>query len=344
MAPFLRDLSPALPMTRSVIVLKEAEWRLEPAAETQPVTLPHYGGPMGRATAWYQMRVDLTAEHLAAGSLWVCFGGVDYKTAVFFNGQLVGTHEGFFSPFEFEVKRHAREGRNELLVRVENDAICMGNNAWDDSRSGDKIYAATGLGWDEPGLGWHHCPPGMGIHRPVRMETRPVVHLHDLFVRPLPDEEAAEVWIEVFNGGETVCPVTLNLAIHGQNFSCEPILMQQDFPEVGSGLNRLRLRVAMPGALRWSPETPWLYRVQAILNSEQDALSSQFGMRTFRLDESPGADGRRGRFLLNGESIRLRGANTMGHEQQCVLHGDLEQLRDDILLAKLANIGTSSHF
>lgn len=340
MAPFLRDLSPALPEVRTVIVLDEAEWRLEPADQTQTVALPHYGGPMGRARAWYTMQVTLTEDELRAGSLWVCFGGVDYRAAVFFNGKLVGTHEGFFSPFEFEVKSFARVGENALLVRVDNDAVCMGNHAWGDARNGDKIYAATGLGWDEPGLGWHHCPPGMGIHRPVRVETRPTVHLHDLFVRPLLDEEAAEIWIEVFNCGESPRAVSLNLVVCGQNFVGDPITLRLELPEADAGLNRFRVRVPLSGALRWSPETPWLYRVQAILNSGEyrDALSSPFGMRSFVLDESPGPDGRRGRFFLNGEMIRLRGANTMGHEQQCVFRGDLDQLRDDILLAKLAHM------
>lgn len=41
---------------------------------------------------------------------------------------------------------------------------------------------------------------------------------------------------------------------------------------------------------------------------------------------------------LNGEQIRLRGANTMGHLQQCVIKGDTAQLIDDILLAKLCNM------
>lgn len=340
MLPFLQDLSPSLPRTRAVIVLKEAEWRLEPSTDTQTVSLPHYGGPMGRATSWYAMTITLSAEHLQAGSLWVCFGGVDYRAAVFFNGHLAGTHEGFFSPFEFEIKRYASEGENKLLVRVDNDAICMGNNSWDDPRGGDKIYGATGLGWDEPEAGWHHCPPGMGIHRPVRVETRPAVHLHDIFVRPLLDEEAAEVWIEVFNCEETPRAVSLDLAIHGQNFNCEAIRVHPDVPDADAGLNRFRVRIPMTSALRWSPETPWLYRLQATLQAgeDQDTLSSQFGMRSFLLDESPGPDGRRGRFFLNGEMIRLRGANTMGHEQQCVFRGDLDQLRDDILLAKLANM------
>jgi hypothetical protein len=46
----------------------------------------------------------------------------------------------------------------------------------------------------------------------------------------------------------------------------------------------------------------------------------------------------RGRLFLNGKEIRLRGANTMGFEQQDVLRGDLDQLRDDLLLAKICHM------
>ena len=43
-------------------------------------------------------------------------------------------------------------------------------------------------------------------------------------------------------------------------------------------------------------------------------------------------------FFLNGRPIRLRGANTMGFEQQDVMRGDDAQLIDDILLAKLCHM------
>jgi len=338
--PFLRDLSPPLPSTRAVISLPTADWRLEPSANWHTISLPHYGGPIGRARAWYRFPIQLEEAHLRAGSLWACFGGADYQAAVFFNGELAGTHEGFFASFAFEIGRYAREGVNELLVRVDNDAICAGNKAWDDARSGDKIYGATGLGWDEPGLGWHHCPPGMGLHRPVHLETRPAVHLHDIFVRPLLEENAAEIWVEVFNTHETSRPISLKIAIHGQNFECEPLDSSPELEPAEPGLSRFRTRIAMSGARRWSPATPWLYRAQVVLCCDDtgDASSTQFGMRSFILDESAGADGQRGKFYLNGEAVRLRGANTMGHEQQCVFRGDLDQLRDDILLAKLANM------
>ena len=58
-------------------------------------------------------------------------------------------------------------------------------------------------------------------------------------------------------------------------------------------------------------------------------------MRTFRMEyvEEP-----RGRMYLNGEGIKLRGANTMGALQQCVMRKDWQQLIDDILLAKITHM------
>ena len=61
----------------------------------------------------------------------------------------------------------------------------------------------------------------------------------------------------------------------------------------------------------------------------------QFGMRSFveSAESTPN-----GRFYLNGEEIKLRGANMMGNLMQCVIRNDMDQLRDDILLAKIAGM------
>jgi hypothetical protein len=66
-----------------------------------------------------------------------------------------------------------------------------------------------------------------------------------------------------------------------------------------------------------------------------DAASCQFGLRTFKID---GGSKPKHKIYLNGSEIRLRGANTMGHLQQCVIKGDWDQLIDDILLAKLCGM------
>lgn len=341
MQPFMAELAPHPDACRRVQILDSAEWRLEPDSDWQSVRVPHYGGPMGRARAWYRMDVFLEQADFAAGTIWLCFGGVDYRAAVFFNGQLTGTHEGFFSPFEFDVTPFAKQGRNELLVRVDNDAICHGNKTWDKHREGDKIYGATGLGWDEPGVGWHHCPPGMGIHRPVKVESRPAIFIYDGFVRSFPEECCVEAWLEVFNSREEAAPFVIETRIHGRNFQASDEAREWDgLPQAGPGLNRYVLRIPIRKFRQWSPAEPWLYRLNLSLQSSRgrDTSTVSFGMRSFVLDESPGPDGFRGRFLLNGRPVRLRGANTMGHEQQCVFRGELDQLRDDILIAKLCHL------
>jgi hypothetical protein len=95
----------------------------------------------------------------------------------------------------------------------------------------------------------------------------------------------------------------------------------------------------MAGARTWNPETPWLYQLQARLQSADgillDAAKVQFGMRSFRQDEESEP---KGKFYLNDREIRLRGANTMGNFERCIMKGDQEGLHDQILLAKLTNL------
>ncbi|MCK5381881.1 MAG: beta galactosidase jelly roll domain-containing protein, partial [Candidatus Latescibacteria bacterium] len=198
---FLRDLAPAPEKTRITVPLETFDWRIEterdrgdfahtPAGQGswEAVRIPHYGAPVGKAVTYYRTRFEVTKAMMDRGALFLHFGGVDYKAHVFVNGAYLDSHEGFFAPFEVEFTPHAHPGENTLLVKVENDAICMGNASWGaDGKSfeGDKIYAATGPGYDDPEVGWHHCPPGMGIYQDVFVEARAPLFIHDIFVRPI---------------------------------------------------------------------------------------------------------------------------------------------------------------
>ncbi len=350
LAPFLRDLAPTVASTRIVTPITACDWRLETTADQQDfaatlsgagqwerVSLPHYGGPVGRAAAYYRTTFKVTRAMLDKGSLWACFKGVDYTAHVFINGAFLGSHEGFFAPFEFDFTQHARLGENVLLVKVENDACPVsGDGSWGMNIDGDKIYAATGPGWDDPELGWHHCPPGMGIYQAVTIEARPALHITDVFVRPLLDEKQAELWVEVFNCGLEPEGVRFQVSVFGQNFKATLFRDQTHEPPrmAGPRLNRYRIAFDVPSPRLWDLDTPWLYQVQVRLDNG-DTMTRQFGMRSFRMDES---EKPYGRYYLNGREIRLRGANTMGFEQQDVMRGDFDQLRDDILLAKLCHM------
>ena len=357
MAPFLQDLAPQLPRTRLCLSLESFQWReetdddrrhfdtvLKGEGRWETVRIPHYGGPLGRAVTYYRTSFEVTSEMQNKDRLFACFKGVDYKAHVFINGSLVGSHEGFFAPFEFDITAYARRGENVLVVKVENDAICMGNDSWDKKNSGlegDKIYAATGPGYDDPEIGWHHCPPGMGIYQGVSIEARSGLFVHDEFVRPLPDEDRVEVWLELWNCNVRRQPARLMLSVFGQNFAatvCEAREFELPGP-LGPRVNYCRFNVEMPDHRTWEPDEPWLYQLQVRLLDQDgellDTAARQFGMRSFSMDTESEP---RGRMYLNGREIRLRGANTMGFEQQDVMKQDWNQLIDDILLAKLCNM------
>ena len=365
-APFVADLAPALPETRITVPLTRFDWRLETKedrsdfpgtlagkGEWTKVYIPHYGAPVGLGTTYYRTSFKVTKAMLDLGAIFVQFKGVDYKAKVFVNGSYIGGHEGFFAPFAFDCTAQARLGENVLLVKVENDFV-MHNFS---SHRGDKIYAFTGPGYDDPKSGWVCCPPAMGIYQPVAIEARPRMQVHDIFVRPLPEQSRAEAWIEVHNCDIDERNVILELAVYGQNFQKTVFTgamtdglqklamdgktptMNEKSPKISKGLNYFRIPFQIPGFRPWSPAEPWLYQMQVTLRDSKgnvlDARKRQFGMRSFTMDT---AGNPKGRLFLNGRPIRLRGANTMGFDQQDVMRGDIERLRDDLLLAKLTHM------
>ena len=379
--PFMRKLAPAFETLEQRQELKEFYWReeteadrtdfpgvLEGRGEWQKVTIPHYGGRLGNAVTYY--RTGFSAGRNGDEGIYLLFRGVDYIADVFVNGALAGSHEGFFAPFELDITKYVKAGENTLVVRVKNDFVHKRNERrrGETMYGGDKIYAATGPGYDDPQMGWHHCPPGMGIWQPVYVEVKNRCSIRDIYVRPLPEEDRAEVWMEIFKSDPGYQEIQVNLSLYGRNFretvfenlcykpstGCA-VGLGDSFTEANltatgelerpvqlfmeKGMNYLRIPISMKGFRWWTQKAPYLYEIQAELRDREGCVlhraSQSFGMRSFYMDteEIP-----RGNFYLNGEKIRLRGANTMGHEQQCVMKGDMEQLAEDILLAKICNM------
>jgi hypothetical protein len=353
---YLADLAPAQESSRQTIQLTQFDWRVQTPADQrdfslvlggrgvwEKVSVPHYGPPLGKAVTYYRTTFSVTQEMLAKGAVFVCFKGVDYKAHVFLNGSLLGSHEGFFAPFEFDFTAQAKEGENALVVIVENDSVCMGNEPWPgqpNATEGDKLYAATGLGYDDPQHGWHHCPPAMGMYQDVFVEARPRLYIRDIFVRPILDEKRAEAWVEVGNCDVAAKPCRIELSVFGQNF--QQTLFSEQVHKVldaGPGPNSYRISFDVSKPRLWSPQKPWLYQLQARLVNEEgsvvDSGRRQFGMRSFRIDEEATP---KGRIFLNGTQVRLRGANDMGATSNSIMKKDWQQVIDDILLAKISNM------
>lgn len=342
--PFMRNLLPDFPEKEEQMELKTFSFRYAKDHEMfsgsfdgeegwETVTVPDYRGPEGKWKGFY--KTAFSARPLRDGEQAVIrFASVDYRATVYVNGVCVGRHEGFFAPFEVNVT-DCLQPANTLVVEVENDVSILGKGVLD----GDKIYAATGPGWDDPELGWHHCPAGAGILDSVAFAICPSVRITDLFVRPNIDEHFAEVRIGVQNDtGAIEEGYTLSLRALPKNYE-GACIGEAAFPVpyVGVGANEYRFALPLQNERLWEPDTPWLYGMQATL-SKGEAVSRQagaFGLRKFVSDETSEP---KGKFYLNNRPIVLRGANEMGHLQQCVMNGDDNQLIDDILIAKLCHM------
>jgi S-formylglutathione hydrolase FrmB len=360
-APFMADLAPPV-AKRTALELEKFDWRMETEddrkdaanaltgkGDWKQVTIPHYGGPIDDAASYYRTTLKLDGSLLESEALFVHFNAVDYIADVWFNGHHLGSHEGLFDAFEFNLKPFAKPGDNVLLIKARNESIQMGCSFFTgpNRKYGRKFAACGGPGWNEPGLakGWHMCAPGFGVWQRAWIEARPAAFVEDIFVIPAPDENKAEVWVEVAQTTTDAKPVELSYSLYGQNFKLT-LAENQSMPKdairgkTATGADLYKFTVPVPEAhLRWwSPDQPWLYQIQVKLKQNGrfiDARKRQFGMRTFiqSSDSTP-----KGRFYLNGKEIKLRGANMMGNIMQCVIRKDFDQLRDDILLAKIANM------
>ena len=351
--PFLENHAPVAELISKSIELKHF------TLDGERITLPHYGGPAGYAKQVYETSFTLS-EISDKKAYYISFGGADYRAVVYVNGTCVGTHEGFFSPFSFNIDKEIRLGENKLKIDLYNDYIYMGNAPLGKPRcEGDKLYAATGLGWDDPDFGWHHCPPGMGLYSYVRLEIKNRLSLSDVFVDK--DEITVEVNNEDYEGRE----VEIRYSLYGRNFK-ETVFEGKSYATstlrtvgmgdtltqsmVADGLNRgiplpakkganiYKIPFDKTGLRLWTPDEPYLYELVTELyycGELCDRVSTHFGNRSFTQDTESSP---KGAFYLNGEKIKLRGANTMGFEQQDVLRGDFEQLICDLLLAKLCNM------
>lgn len=361
--PFFENYAPKVETTRIQKGIVNFDWRvgtkedkadfckvLDGDGKWETVEIPHFGEPLGLATTYYRTEFTLTKEELQKDSLWICFGAADYRAFVYVNGALAGSHEGIFAPFEFEFTSQAKEGKNTLVVVLENDYIPMSSDSEyrGEKYTGDKIYAQTGLGYDEPLMGWHHCPAGMGIWQDVKIEGRSDVFIHDIFVRPT-DADKAEIWVELYATKVGLRDVTLDISVFGQNFEHTVFENMKYVPsseydgytrmlKIERGLNYLKIPVEIPDARIWETTRPWLYQAQIrVYEGEKlhDASCRQFGMRFFSMDTNCSP---KGRFYLNGKRIKFRGVNSQGREQRLIFLKKYEELLDDYLLAKVGNI------
>lgn len=175
------------------------------------------------------------------------FGAVDYQCWVYVNGKEVGTHEGGYTAFSFDITNALKDGSNELVVKV-----------YDPSDAGIGPRGKQVL--NPQGI---YYTPSSGIWQTVWTETVPADHISSLTITPDIDQSLVNVTVHAASNN------AVTLYVEGK---------------IIKGKTNTIISVPIEHIKLWSPSNPYLYDLKVHLGS--DVVKSYFGMRKVEIKKS----------------------------------------------------------
>jgi beta-glucuronidase len=193
-------------------------------------------------TVWYRRTFDDPRKDTSS-RLFVWFGAVASRAHVFLNGQLLGSHEGGFTPFDFEITDGVRPHDNALIVKADNAR---------------RAEAVPTLDFDW----WNYG----GLTRPVHLVEVPVTFIEDYVVQLAKGSTSRlRGWVKL-NGPRRDQRVTVRIPEAGIAHTARTD---------STGLATLDFTAELE---LWSPESPKLYDVE--IAAETDSVRDEIGFRS----------------------------------------------------------------
>ena len=216
---------------------------------------------------WYKKSFEVSID--ASKRYFLHFAAVCRDSKVYLNGKHLGDHKGGYTPFQFEVGDKLREGKNFIVVRVDNVRT-------------PKSVPAMDFDW------WSYG----GITRDVDLITTPKTFIEDYHIR-LEKGSMKKVLVDVTLNGTHKANQTVEVSIEGTNYYKR---LQTNSEGKASIAFEANLEL-------WSPDAPRLYDIvlQTSIDNVKNKVKDRIGFRNI---EVKGAD-----IYLNGQSIFLRGIN-----------------------------------
>lgn len=181
------------------------------------------------------------------------FGAVDWKTEVFVNDVLVGTHKGGFTPFSFDITGFLGKGQQKLVVKV-----------WDPTNDGPQ---PVGKQHKNPHGIWY--TPVSGIWQTVWLEPVSAKHIANL--KTVPNIDTKKLTVDVCAKNAQPGDVVEVILKDGANVVAKA--------KAAAGQT---IEIPVPNQKLWSPESPFLYDMEVRLlenGKAVDKVNSYAAMR-----------------------------------------------------------------
>jgi YD repeat-containing protein len=256
-----------------------------------PAFVPMPGPPMSnrrdasqkdpvRDAFWYRRSFRLDQPVPAVAQLKV--HKAMFGSRVVLNGQALGDHAPNQTPGYFDARAALRQGENVLLIRVGADREAVPPGV-PNLRDSEKLRYIPGI-FDSVELILSGTPSFFSLQCAPEIATGTV-----------------RVQAALRNTGLAAGP---RVAFVVREAKSGRVVGQAELPAVACAANSdtvVDLRIPIADCRLWSPEDPFLYRLEADCGT--DSFNTRFGMREFKLDPKTGFA------LLNGRPYPMRGSN-----------------------------------
>ncbi len=269
--------------------------------DIRPGQIPERFNPVASYVKYFSV-----PERMKGKRVFISFQGAESGLAVWLNGTFIGYSEDSFTPSEFELTEYLQE-ENKLAVQV---------------------FKWTAGSWCEDQDFFRFS----GIYRDVYLYTVPNVHIRDLCVQAVPDENLTEGVLEI----RTKCwgTGTARFTLSRGGETC--------FQEERELKEESTYQWTIPSPDLWSAEAPCLYDLLIEVYDENgrccEVIPEKAGFRRFEIKDNI--------MMLNGKRIVFKGVNR--HEfssitGRCVSEAEM---RRDLEVMKQNNINAvrTSHY
>ena len=296
--PTLTPIPEAVAGTDSPAITLNGTWRFNPApqgewwkpeasdADWKPIQVPGEWEMQGfkvapNVAAGYRCTFTVPASFRAGWPV-LRFDGVFSKCDVWLNGNLVGHHEGGFTPFEIRPRGFDTDGPNVLALAVTSESLA-------DTLASANTYAHRNIG---------------GIPRKVTCFALSPAHLTRFHAQTdlAPDYKAATLVVT----GHVLGPSSSRLRLTLTDADGKPVSLGRNEARVADdGSISVRLPVKHPRL--WDAEHPNLYRLTGEILDGGKVVERVSRLIGFREVKVQGAQ-----LLINGRPVKLHG--TCRHE------------------------------
>jgi len=296
--------------------------------------------------AWYRTSFPTPINADQSKRVWLQFDGVDYFADVWLNGRYLGSHEGFFGGFDFDITPYL-QAKNQLTVRVDSPRNMPG----EENEIGQlkTIFKGALERWDvndsevSPGGIWNDVK--LVVTGPIRIE-RMKIQAHPLSLPPMgtPDTPVeAHLMIEAelslaANHSPTETQITFSIAPTEDAVS---IFQKIETITLLPGHQTARFEFKLSEMhlwWTWDLGKPNLYKLYLTIGdsgSPQDQIEQIFGVR--KIERRAGWE-----TYLNNVRFFQRGANYLSDQFLSLMTP--ERYATDIKLLKEANLNTVHPF